>query len=164
LSSKGLSAIDGAGTDGSCLEATAALCPVARASVVMVCHGSRRLRALRRLARISGSSTGPEGTALMPEQVKIPLVDAVRALRREIVEASRVAKDEEVQFKLGPIELEFAVEMSRETGVDGGLRFWVVSLGGQVKTGSATTHTVRLALTPAGGDVLILDELDEEPE
>jgi hypothetical protein len=100
----------------------------------------------------------------MPEQLQVPLVEAVRALRREIVEASRVAKDEEVQFKLGPIELEFAVELSRETVGEGGLKFWVVSLGGQAKRGSATTHTVKLVLTPAGGDVLIADEVDEEPE
>lgn len=100
----------------------------------------------------------------MPEEVKVPLVDAVRALRREIVEASRVAKDEEVQFKLGPIELEFAVEMSREAVGEAGLKFWVVSLGGQAKMGSATTHTVKLVLTPAGGDILIADQLDEEPE
>jgi hypothetical protein len=105
-----------------------------------------------------------EGTALMPEQLQVPLVEAVRALRREIVEASRVANDEEVQFKLGPIELEFALELSREAGVEGGLKFWVVSFGGQAKRGSATTHTVKMVLTPAGGDVLISDELDEAPQ
>jgi hypothetical protein len=95
----------------------------------------------------------------MPEQLQVPLVEAIRALRREIVEASRVAKDEEVQFKLGPVELEFALELSREAGADGGLKFWVVSLGGQAKRGSATTHTVKLVLTPAGGDVLVSDAI-----
>src|SRR4051812_29036082 len=100
----------------------------------------------------------------MPEQVRVPLVEAVRSLRREIIEASRVAQGEEVQFKLGPIELEFAVEMSREAGGEAGLKFWVVSLGGQAKRGSATPHTVKLVLPPAGGDILILDQLDEPLE
>jgi len=95
---------------------------------------------------------------------QVPLVDAVRALRREIVEASRVAQDEEVKFELGPIELEFGVEMSREASGGGQLKFWVVSVGGQAKKGSVTTHTVKLVLTPAGGDILILDQLDEAPE
>jgi hypothetical protein len=54
--------------------------------------------------------------------------------------------------------------MSREAGGEAGLKFWVVTLGGQAKRGSATTHTVKLVLTPAGGDILILDQLDGEPE
>jgi hypothetical protein len=100
----------------------------------------------------------------MPEQVQVPLAEAVRALRREIVVASRAGRDEEVRFRLGPIELEFALEVSREAGGEGALKFWVVSLGGQAKRGSATTHTVRLVLSPAGGDVLVGDEVDKEPE
>jgi Trypsin-co-occurring domain 2 len=99
----------------------------------------------------------------MPDQVQVPLVEAVRALRREIVEASRVAEDEEVKFRLGPIELEFALELSREAGAEGGLKFWVVSLGGKATQGSATTHTVKLVLTPVGGDVLIGDRVAKEP-
>jgi hypothetical protein len=100
----------------------------------------------------------------MSEQVEVPLAEAIRALRREIVVASRAGKDEDVRFKLGPIELEFALEVSREAGGDAGLKFWVVSLGGQAKRGSATTHTVKLVLTPAGGDVLVGDEVQDEPE
>jgi Trypsin-co-occurring domain 2 len=100
----------------------------------------------------------------MAEQLQVPLGDVIRALRREIVAASRAGKDEEVQFKLGPIELEFAVEVTREAAGDAGLRFWVISLGGQAKRGSANTQTVKLTLTPAGGDVLVRDRLKDQPK
>lgn len=55
---------------------------------------------------------------------------------------------EEVRFALGPVELEFQVEVSNDAGVDGGVKFWVVSLGGRGTRSSGQTHTVRLSLSP----------------
>lgn len=99
----------------------------------------------------------------MPEQLEVPLSQAIRALRREIVEANRASKNEEIRFKLGPIELEFGLEVAREAGGEAGLRFWVVSIGALGKRASAATHTVKMVLTPVGGDVLVADEDDAEP-
>jgi hypothetical protein len=79
---------------------------------------------------------------------EIPLADAIRALRRELVAAVGEGADQDVRFALGPIELELQVEMSREAGGQGGIAFWVVSLGGSGKRASAVTHSVKLSLTP----------------
>jgi hypothetical protein len=91
-------------------------------------------------------------------EVEIPLASAIKALRRELVAAVKEANDQEVRFALGPIELEFQVEVSREAGGEAGVKFWVVSLGAKGSRMSGTTHTVRLSLSPvraseAGGDV-----------
>ena len=84
----------------------------------------------------------------MAGEVEVPLAKAIAALRRELVAAVSEGEDEGVRFALGPIELEFQVEVSSEAGVDAGVRFWVVSLGGRGSRASGATHTVRLTLSP----------------
>ena len=86
----------------------------------------------------------------MPDvsQVDVPLASAIKALRRELVTALHEGKDQDVRFALGPIELEFQVEVSREGGGDAGIKFWVVSLGAKGTRRSGTTHTVKLSLSP----------------
>jgi hypothetical protein len=92
----------------------------------------------------------------MPDvpEVDVPLARAIEALRRELVEAVKAGKEQEVRFALGPIELEFQVEVSREAGAEAGVKFYVLALGGKGTRSSATTHTVRLSLSPVlGADV-----------
>src|SRR5215831_6252698 len=48
----------------------------------------------------------------------IPLQDAIRALRAEILAAHAEASTEEVRFELGPIEMEFQVVARREIGAE----------------------------------------------
>ena len=67
----------------------------------------------------------------MADEVEIPLASAIRALREEIVEAVRAAGEEDIRFALGPVELELQVEAGREHGVDAGIKFWLVSIGGR---------------------------------
>jgi hypothetical protein len=69
-------------------------------------------------------------------------------LRAELGEAVRAKTGEEIGFALGPVELELHVELSRETGGEAGIQFWLVSLGGKAARSSASTQTVRLQLTP----------------
>jgi hypothetical protein len=85
---------------------------------------------------------------MMAGGMDIPLAQAIAALRSELVAAVSEGEDKGVRFALGPVELEFQVEVSNEEGVDGGVRFWVVSVGGKGSRSSAQTHTVRLTLTP----------------
>lgn len=96
----------------------------------------------------------------------IPLSDAIRELRREITEAMREGKDSDVRFRLGPIELEFGLEVGRKLGGEGGIAFWVIKLGASGERTSATTHTVKLVLTPVGadGDVLVADPETDRPQ
>jgi hypothetical protein len=79
---------------------------------------------------------------------KLALTDAITELRGQIEEAANDAKNEKLQFELGPIELELKIQLSGETTVEGGLKAWVVSLGATDKASETSTHTVKLTLTP----------------
>ncbi len=89
----------------------------------------------------------------------VPLASAIEALRGELVAAVQAGKGQEVRFALGSVELEFQVEVSRETGGEAGVKFWVIALGGKGTRSSGTAHTVRLSLSP----VLASEAGDDRP-
>lgn len=78
----------------------------------------------------------------------IGLPEAIQSLRAELSEAMKQGTGQELRFKVGPVELEFAVEVGREVGGSGGVKFWVVSLEAKGTVTTATTHRVKLTLTP----------------
>jgi Trypsin-co-occurring domain 2 len=78
----------------------------------------------------------------------VGLADAIRELRRELTEAMTEGQGKPIRFELGPVEMEFLLEVSKDAEGDAGIRFWVVSLGGKGSVSSGTTHRVKLALTP----------------
>ena len=108
------------------------------------------------------------GGEAMADEVGIPLASAIEVLRGELLEAVQAGQGEEIQFALGPVELELQVAAERKVDGNAGIKFWLVSLGGGASRSSGNTHTVRLTLTPvrrspgAGGerDVLVASELE----
>ena len=78
----------------------------------------------------------------------IPLADLVAALRQELTIATSRAEGQAIQFTLGDIELELNVAVTRQKSAQGGVQFWVFSLGGSGGWTDATTHTIRLTLHP----------------
>lgn len=100
---------------------------------------------------------------MMAEQW-VGLADAIRALRAELTTAMAEGTGEALRFELGPVEMEFLLEVGREAGGEAGVKFWVISLGGKGGVSSGSTHRVTLSLTPkagAGGPPVIRDV---EPE
>ncbi|MFE5893233.1 trypco2 family protein [Streptomyces sp. NPDC056462] len=97
----------------------------------------------------------------------LDLADAVTLLRGQVAEAQqrlRTQGDAGVQFGLGEITVELGMELARTRGVDGGLRFSVVSLGGKRESTRKATHTVTMTLNPRlpdGGDIDVSDEDDQ---
>ncbi|WP_367132211.1 MULTISPECIES: trypco2 family protein [Streptomyces] len=94
------------------------------------------------------------------------LADAVTLLREQIAEAqSRLADpaeggDKGVLFTLGEITVELGLELTGTKGVNGGLRWSVISLGGKKESGTKDTHKLTVKLTPhrpGGGDMDISD-------
>lgn len=98
----------------------------------------------------------------MPEAL-IGLADAIKELRRELTEAVAEAQDKPIRFELGPVEMEFLLEVGRAAEADAGVRFWVVSLGGKGSVSSGSTHRVKLSLTPQdhGGRLMVSDTEEE---
>ena len=94
----------------------------------------------------------------------VGLADAIKALRGELSAAMVEGKQEELRFRLGPVEMEFTVEVAKEGGGEAGVKFWVVSLGGKGSVGSGATHRVKLELQPLGSgdkEYVINAEVDE---
>lgn len=83
----------------------------------------------------------------MPE-ASVGLAEAIRDLRRELTEAMSEGQDKQIRFELGPVEMEFLLEISKAAEGDVGVRFCVVSLGTKGSLSSGSTHRVTLTLTP----------------
>lgn len=90
----------------------------------------------------------------------IPIAKAIQAIRSEIVTAVEAGKDEKIKFDLGPIELEFQVEIAQEgsgtAGASAKFNVWVVEaeVSGEaaIQRSKTTTHTVKLTLNPVTSD------------
>jgi hypothetical protein len=80
---------------------------------------------------------------------ELGLAEAIGQLRREIGDAMRAARDEPLQFMLGPVELELQVQLLLKAGVKAEAKWVVVSLGADAGGERTRTHTVKLTLTPS---------------
>jgi len=82
----------------------------------------------------------------------IPLRDAIRTLRAEILSATEDAANQALRFQMGPIEMEFQVVAKREIGGDAKLSFHIfvadASVGGSGKGANEQTQKVKFTLTP----------------
>jgi hypothetical protein len=89
----------------------------------------------------------------MPQaQPSIPLAKAIEDLRAELLRALQEGVDQQLQFRLKPIELELKLAVTSTGGANAGVKFWVVELGAKGTYESAATHTLKLTLEPVGPD------------
>ncbi|MFE2969365.1 trypco2 family protein [Streptomyces sp. NPDC059340] len=83
---------------------------------------------------------------------------AVQAVRDELLRAAAQGAGHDVAFQVGPIQMEFTVELRADARVRGGIKAFVVS--GETDAGAGRTHTHRVALTleprKATGDPLLI--------
>jgi len=90
--------------------------------------------------------------------MEIELADAVASVRDELLAAAALGVGAGVEFVVGPIELEFAVELRRDVKVKTGFKAWVVSADVEGGLAKGHTHKVKMTLTPrkpGGGDILV---------
>jgi Trypsin-co-occurring domain 2 len=83
---------------------------------------------------------------------RIGLKDAIEALRIELSESVLVSEGKEVRFEVGEIEIEFQVAVEQTTEGKGGIKFWVVELGGSVAQKDSKTHKIKIPLKPVWKD------------
>ena len=93
----------------------------------------------------------------------ITLSEAIQNLRSELLIAMQADATDELRFRLGPIEMELAVEVTREATAKGGLKWWLVEAGGEGKRGSSATHKIKLTLETVGADGQRIKVSDEGP-
>ncbi|QMU69102.1 trypco2 family protein [Streptacidiphilus sp. P02-A3a] len=89
----------------------------------------------------------------------IPLVQAVAAVRDELISAAAVGGEHpELVFAVGPVEMEFEVEIRADTKAKAGFRLWAVGADVEAGASRGRTHRVSFTLTPRdprGGDLLV---------
>ncbi len=82
----------------------------------------------------------------------IPLRDAIRMLRGEIIAAAEDASTQAVRFELGPIEMEFQVVAKKEQEGEAKLGFHIfvaeATVGGSGKGADERTQKVKFVLNP----------------
>ena len=83
---------------------------------------------------------------------KVGLRETLEALRVELSKSILASEGEQIRFEVGDIELEvqFVVEKSKDS--KGGLKFWVVEMGGGVTNKDTITHRIKIPLKPIGKD------------
>ena len=84
-----------------------------------------------------------QGEANLPS-----LADTIAAVRRELSLAQAAGQGQSIQFRTGPVELEFEVAVTRTGGGQAGVQLWVLTLGGKGELAHATTERIKVTLQP----------------
>ncbi|MFF3503966.1 trypco2 family protein [Streptomyces sp. NPDC003247] len=85
----------------------------------------------------------------MPEELE--LTAAVRLVRDALLSAAADTHDD-LRFEVGPVGMEFTVELRRDVAAKTGFRAWVLSGDAEARAGRTRTHKVSLTLTPKRAD------------
>jgi Trypsin-co-occurring domain 2 len=92
---------------------------------------------------------------------ELELATAVQVVRDELLAAAARGAGQAVQFEVGPIEMEFAVEIRMDASAKAGFRAWVISADIGGSAGRTSEHRVTITLTPkdakTGRSLLISD-------
>jgi Trypsin-co-occurring domain 2 len=86
------------------------------------------------------SSDAPKGA--------VPLAAAIGALRDELARAWWDGRDRSLRFKPSPVELTLQVAATSAGKGSAGVKWWLISLGGEVSRESVVTQTVKVTLEP----------------
>jgi hypothetical protein len=95
---------------------------------------------------------------------KVGLKEAIAALRVELGEAVLLGGEKSIKFEVPEVEMEFQVAVEESTQETGGVKFWVVEMGGNVGEKVSMTHKLKVKLKPKladGGSVDISGEARE---
>ena len=84
----------------------------------------------------------------MAEPKRIGLQEAITALRTELIESIVASQGERLRFEVGEITMEFQIEVERSAEAKGGIKFWVVDLGGGGAAKDKNVHKVVIPLKP----------------
>jgi|GEM_PF-1339848 len=76
------------------------------------------------------------------------LADTIAAVRRELSSALAVGQGQLVQFRAGPVELEFEIAVTCTGGGQAGVHLSVLTLGSQSAPARATTQRIKVTLQP----------------
>jgi hypothetical protein len=79
---------------------------------------------------------------------ELDLVKVIQSLRLQLEEAMKIAEDERIYFEPTSIVLDFQVGVKSSAEAKGGVKFWVVELGGAGSHSLESIQKVTLSLSP----------------
>ncbi|MEL6681840.1 MAG: trypco2 family protein [Pseudomonadota bacterium] len=88
----------------------------------------------------------------MSDDPQIPLAAAIEELRAELLRALNMGKDQPLQFRVKPVELEMNLSVTRDASASGGVKFWVASVDAAASQERAVSHKIKLVLEPVSED------------
>jgi hypothetical protein len=95
------------------------------------------------------------------------LAEAIKGIRAELSEAMAAGAGERLRFEVGPVELEFAVDVQRDLQAKAGVKVWVVEIGGSSGFSRDSSHRVKLTLNPVdsvtGRSARVADQVGRLP-
>ncbi|MFD4697463.1 trypco2 family protein [Streptomyces niveus] len=83
-----------------------------------------------------------------PDELCVGLADAVRAVRAELQAAMADGAGEDLRFEVGPVEVEFAIDLRKERRSEANAKVLVLSLGTKGSAAMSRTHRMCLTLHP----------------
>jgi len=93
---------------------------------------------------------------------------ALEALRNELEAAWHSSEGRRVRFRASQVTLTLQTVIKSDKEASAGFRWYVLQAGGAVKSGTESTQTVVLTLTPGlyddHGNLLPLDVAAEQPQ
>ncbi|MFI6288705.1 trypco2 family protein [Streptomyces sp. NPDC051018] len=79
---------------------------------------------------------------------EIELADAIESVREQLIDAATRATGRPVLFEMGDIEMEFTIELRKETKAGGKVRAWVLEGGADSGRTTGRVHRVAFTLRP----------------
>jgi hypothetical protein len=102
-----------------------------------------------------------------PKRAWATLAEAVKGIRSELSEAMAAGVGERLRFEVGPVELEFAVDVQRDLQAKAGVKVWVIEIGGSGGLSRDSSHRVKVTLNPVdaatGRSPRVADQVAELP-
>jgi hypothetical protein len=95
----------------------------------------------------------------------IPVADLVNAVRAELERAAVEAREHQLQFEVTDVQLEVEVATTGTRTAEGGLKLWVVTIGGKGSKENAATHkvTLNMSAVTADGTKFRVSDVSEQP-
>lgn len=106
------------------------------------------------------------------DEAGVELAAAIEALRSALIRAAYDGVTQRVRFRLEPVELTVHVGVTRTGKGSAGIKWHLLSLGGERSKENATTQTLTLRLTPVLHDdhdrplpesEQLISDADDEP-
>ena len=83
-----------------------------------------------------------------PLKGRVPLSEAIDALREELFRSWEDAQSKTLRFKPATVELTLQVAVTSGGKAHGGIKWWLVDAGADVSRESTATQTVKMTLEP----------------